>query len=46
MGDIKYPIRSVNILKAHGRSIMDSQLIHGFALNCSRASQAMPQYIK
>ena len=29
-------------MKSHGQSALDSELIDGFALNCTKASQAMP----
>jgi T-complex protein 1 subunit alpha len=44
-GKVSYPVKAINILKSHGRSSTESELVKGFALNCTRASQAMPKLV-
>ncbi len=45
-GKKRYPIRSINIVKCHGQSSLDSQLIKGYVLRLSRACQQMPTRIE
>jgi chaperonin GroEL (HSP60 family) len=37
-----FVLQSINILKAHGKSIKESYLLNGYALNSGRAAQGMP----
>ncbi len=38
-GKEKYPVDAISILKAHGKSMRESELVDGYALNCTRAAQ-------
>lgn len=44
-GETKYPIKGINVLKAHGKSARDSYLLNGYALNTGRAAQGMPMRV-
>ena len=45
-GDKKYPLKAVSILKSQGKSSKETQLIEGYALNCTVASAQMPKLIE
>lgn len=45
-GKVKYPVKSISILKAHGKSAKESELVSGYAINCRRGAQGMPPIIK
>merc|ERR1719502_1636862 len=45
-GKTVYPVKSVGILKQHGRSFKDSQLMDGYVMFGGRAGQGMPRTVK
>ena len=45
-GKVKYPIENIGIIKAHGQSALESELVDGLVLSGNRASQQMPLRIK
>ena len=38
----KYPVKNINIIKTHGKSVTESRLIEGYALESSRGGMGMP----
>ena len=45
-GEMKYPIKSIKILKNIGQSAKESIHLNGFALQAGRTAQGMPTYLK
>eukprot|EP00117_Sycon_ciliatum_P009403 scpid76817/ scgid11708/ T-complex protein 1 subunit alpha; CCT-alpha len=45
-GDIKYPVKAVNIIKCHGKSTRESVHVNGYALEQGRSAQGMPTKIE
>lgn len=44
-GEMKYPVKAVNIMKIIGGASQDSKLIDGYALEEMRANDQMPKYV-
>jgi hypothetical protein len=44
-GKVKYPVKAINVLKAHGKSAHESVLLNGYAINLARAAQGMPKRV-
>ena len=42
----KYSVKNVNILKTHGKSVTESRLIDGYAIESTRGGMGMPLTIK
>jgi chaperonin GroEL (HSP60 family) len=37
-GKVEYDITAINVLKCHGKSSLESELVDGFALNCVKGA--------
>ncbi|GFE55845.1 t-complex alpha subunit [Babesia ovis] len=42
LGNRKFPVDAINILKTHGKSTKDSFLVNGYSIMMGRAAQGMP----
>lgn len=45
-GQTKCNVKAVHILKTHGMSSKESQLVNGYAIEATRSSQGMPKVLK
>ena len=45
-GKPRYPVKAINVLKAHGKSVLESKLLDGYALNLGRAAQGMTKSVQ
>lgn len=44
-GEVKAPVKSVHILKTHGKSSKESTLVDGYAIEAGRSAQGMPIHV-
>ncbi len=42
----KYPVKNINIVKTHGKSVTESRLIDGYAIESTRGGMGMPLTVK
>ena len=45
-GTFKYPVNSINLIKCHGKSTIESLLVNGYAMQGMRGAQGMPLSVK
>jgi T-complex protein 1 subunit alpha len=45
-GEVKCPVKAVHILKTHGKSIKESCLVEGYAIEAGRSAQGMPYHME
>lgn len=45
-GETKYPVKSISVVKSHGRSMNESRIVPGYALKLGRAAQGMPTRVE
>lgn len=46
LGEHKYPIKAINVVKSHGQSSQQSEFVNGYVLQLQRASQQMPTRVE
>jgi T-complex protein 1 subunit alpha len=45
-GEVKAAVKSVHILKTHGKSSKESTLVEGYAIEACRSAQGMPTHVE